>query len=77
MAFLILAQTVHEIYSSAVVGCGIFDRFLKFDNCQPEVVSNVISGTVDQDVSMAVCADFGDSRLKPPEASFSALFERR
>ena len=48
--------------------------FFNFDNCQPEVVSDVISGIVDQDVSMYACANFGDSRLKPPEASFSALF---
>ena len=40
---VILAQTVHEIFSSKAVGFGIFDRFLNFDNCQPEVVSNVIS----------------------------------
>ena len=25
---------------------GIFDRFLNFDNCQPEVVSDIISGVV-------------------------------
>ena len=47
--------------------------FLNFDNCQPEVVSNVISGMADQDVGMGVCANFCDSRLKPSEASFSAL----
>ena len=48
--------------------------FLNFDNCQPEVVRDVISGAVDQDVGMNVCADFDDSRLKPVEVSFSALF---
>ena len=59
---MILAQTVHEIYSSEAVGCGIFDRCLNFDSCQPEGVSDVISGMFDQDVSMDVCANFGDSR---------------
>ena len=49
---MILAQTVHEIYYSEAVGCSIFDRFLNFDNCQPEVVSDVISGMVDQNVGM-------------------------
>ena len=69
----ILSQTVHEIYSSEAVVCGIFDRSLNFDNCQPEVVSDVLSGMVDQDVNMDVCAIFGDSRLKLSEASFSAV----
>ena len=41
-----------------------------------EVVSDVISGTVDQDVGMDVCANFGDSRLKRSEMSFSALFRK-
>jgi len=41
---------------------------------RPEVGSDVISGTADQDVGMDVCANFGDSRLKPSEASFSAPF---
>ena len=67
---MILSQTVHEIYSGAAVGCGIFDRSLNFDNCQPEILSDVISGMVDQDVDINVCADFFDSTLKPPEASF-------
>ena len=71
---MILAQTVYELYSSEAVGCGNFDRFLNFDNCQPEVSSDVKSGTVDQDVGVGVCANFGDPRLKPSEASFSALF---
>ena len=48
--------------------------FFNFDNYQSEVVIDVISGTADQDVSLDVCANFGDSRLKPFEASFSALF---
>ena len=71
---MILAQPVHEIYSSEAVVCSIFDRSLNFDNCQPEVFSDVISGTVDQDFGMDVCANFGDSRLKLSEASFSAVF---
>ena len=70
---VILAQTVREIQSSEAVGCGIFDRFLNLDNCQPETVTDAISGTVDQDVGMDVCANFGDSRLKPSDASLSPL----
>ena len=54
-----------------------FRPFLNFDNCQPEVVNDGISGMADQDVAMDVFANFGDSRLKPSVASFSALFERR
>ena len=50
-----------------------FRPCLNFNNCQPEVVSDVISGTVDHDVGVDVCANFGDSRLKRSEASFSAL----
>ena len=38
---------------------------------RPEVVSDAISGKVDQDVGMDVGANFGDSRLKLSEASFS------
>ena len=30
--------------------------FLNFDNCQPEEVSDVISGTAEQGVGMDVCA---------------------
>ena len=41
-----LAQTVHEIDNSEAVVCGIFDRYLNFDNCKAEVVSDVISGVV-------------------------------
>ena len=48
--------------------------FSHFYNCQPEIVSDVISGTADQDVSLDVLANFGDSRLKASEASFSAVF---
>ena len=61
---MILIQTVREIYSSEAVRCDISDRFLNFDNCQPEVVSDVMSGMADQDVDMDVRANFGDSRLK-------------
>ena len=73
---VIIAHSVHEIYSSESVVFGIVERFLNFDNFQPELVSDVISGTADQNVSMDVCADFGDSdsRLKPSVATFSALF---
>ena len=74
---LILAQTIHEIYRSKAVGCGIFDRFFNFNNCQPEVFSDVISGMVDQDVGVNVCANFGDSRFKPSGGQFRPLFERR
>ena len=51
-----------------------FRPFLNFNNSQPEVVSDVISSRIDQDLGMDVCANFGDSRLKPSEASFSAVF---
>ena len=51
-----------------------FRPFFNFDNCQPEVVSDVIFGMIDQDVGMDVCANSGDSRLKPLEASFLAIF---
>ena len=53
-----------------------FRPFFEFGNCQPEVVSDVISGMVDQDVGMNVRANFGDSRLKLSDASFSAVFRR-
>ena len=62
---MILAQTGYEIYSSEAVGCGIFYRFC-----------DVISGMVDQNVGIYVCANCGDSRLKPSEASFSVLFRK-
>ena len=54
---VVLAQTVHEMYSSETVGFGIFGRYLNFDNCHPEVVSDVIYGRADQDVGMDVCAN--------------------
>ena len=47
-------------------------RSLNFDNCQPEVVSDVISDVADQNIGVDVCANFGDSRLK--EATFAAPF---
>ena len=47
---------------------------LNSDNCQPEVVSDVISGLAFQFADMDVIASFGDSRLKPLEASSSAVF---
>ena len=72
---VIVDETVHEIFNSEAVGFGIFARFLNFDNCQPEVVSDVISGTADQDIGMDVRNHFGDSRLKPSDATFSALFQ--
>ena len=75
---VILAQTSLEIYVSEAVVGGIFDRFLNFDNCQSEVVSDVISSASVQYASMNVRANFGDSRLKSPEARyFRPLFERR
>ena len=55
-------------------GCSILDRFLNFDNCQPEVVSDNISDMADQDGGRDVCANFSDSRLKLSEESFSVLF---
>ena len=39
-----------------------FRLFLNSDNYQPEVVSDVISGTVVHDVSADVGDNFGDSR---------------
>ena len=51
--------------SRDAVVCGILDHFLNFDNCQLEVVSDVISGMVDQDGGKDVYANFGDSRRKP------------
>ena len=65
-----------DIRPEAVRG-GIFDRSLNFDNCQLEVVSDVISGMVNQDVSMDVCAHFCDSRLKPSDLLFWPFFESR
>ena len=36
----------YKIHSGEVIGCDIFERFLNFDNCQLEVVSDVISDPV-------------------------------
>ena len=71
---VILPQTVQEICSREAVDAPFSAVFLHFGNYQPEVVSDVISGTIDQDVSVDVWANCGDSRLKPSEASFSAPF---
>ena len=46
-----------------------FRPFLNFDNCQPEVVSYVISGKADQDVGEDICANFGLSNLWRPRYS--------
>ena len=51
---VILPQTVQDIYSSEAVRYSIFDRFWNFDNCKPELVSDVISGMDDQDVGADV-----------------------
>ena len=49
--------------------------FFNFNNCQAEVVSDVISVCVaDQSFGMDVCANFGDSRLRASEAPFLDLF---
>ena len=48
--------------SSEAVGCGIFDRFLNFDNCQPQVVSSVISGVVVDLTDLKVPVKFCGSR---------------
>ena len=70
---MILAQAVLEICNSEAVGGGIFDRFFNFDKCQQEVVSDIITGMAVQDVNLDLCGNFGDSRLKQSEASFSAI----
>ena len=53
---------------------GGFNRFLNFDNYQPEASSDVISSTAVQYVGIYVRVKFGDSRLKSSEASSSAVF---
>ena len=60
--WVILSQTVYEIYSGEAVVCDIFDRILNFDNCQLEVVSDVISGMVVDPTGVKVPVKFGDSR---------------
>ena len=50
---------------------------MNFDDCQPEVTSDVISGLAVQYDDMDVCVKFRDSRLKPSGASFRSFFERR
>ena len=74
---MILARTVSRYTAAKPSDAGFRLLFWNFDNCQPEVVSDVVSGMVDQDVGINVCVNFGDSRLKPSDASFSARFERR
>ena len=59
---MILAQTGHEIYNSEPVAFGIFACFLNFDNCQPEAVSDAISGAVVEPTGMKAHIKFGDSR---------------
>ena len=59
---VILAQTFLKIYRSEVVGCGIFDILLNFDNCQPEVVSDVISVVVVDPTGVKAPVEFGYSR---------------
>ena len=44
------------------VGGDILDRFFNFDNCQPEVASDLISCMAVQYVGVDVCVKFGDSR---------------
>ena len=46
-----------EILPDAVGG-GKFDRFLNFDNCQPGVASDVISGMAVQHVGMDACVNW-------------------
>ena len=51
---------------------------LNFDNCQPEVASDVTSDMVVRYVGMDVNVKFDDSRLKSSEAChFGPFFERR
>ena len=47
---------------SETVGGGIFNRFVNFNNCQLEVVSDVISGVVVDPTGMKASVNFGDSR---------------
>ena len=59
---MILNLTVLEIYSSEAIGFGIFDRVFNFDNCQTEVVSDVISGMVVDPTGVKARVKFDDSR---------------
>ena len=38
------------------------DFFLNFDNCQPEVASDVVYSVVVDPTALKVCVKFGDSR---------------
>ena len=51
--------------------------FLNFDNFQSEAVNDVLSGMAIRDTGMDACVNFGDSTLKPSEASFLVVFGRR
>ena len=59
---MILAQTVHEIYSSEAVGGVIFGPFSNVDDFRPEAYSDVISGVVIESTGVKVHVKFGDSR---------------
>ena len=56
---MILAQTVLDIYSSEVIGCGIFDRFLNVDNFRAEVYTDVMSGVVVDPTGLKVRVKLG------------------
>ena len=59
---MVLAHTVHEIYSCEAVGFAIFARFLNFDNCKPKAVSDVISGVAVGPMGVKVRGQCGYSR---------------
>ena len=48
-----------DIQQAAKPSAAAFSTVFDVDNCQPEVVSYVISGMANQDVGMDVCANFG------------------
>ena len=54
-----LAQTVHEIYISAAVGCGIFRPFSNVNNFRPEIARDVISGAFVDPTGVKARAKFG------------------
>ena len=59
---MLLAQTVHEIYTSEAVRGVIFGPFSKVDNFRPEVCSDFISGMVVDPMCVKVLIKVGDSR---------------
>ena len=60
---MILAQTVHEVqYKAAKPSDAAFSTVLNFDNFQPEVRSNGISGAVVDPAGVKAHVKFGDSR---------------